>query len=68
MKKFKNEAGFTLIELVVIIVILGILAVVAVPRYLNITAEAEKGVATGVTGALRGSIAITKKNAGRVRR
>lgn len=58
MKKFRNEAGFTLIELVVIIVILGIMAVIAVPKYLDIRAEAEQGVATGVTGALRGSIAI----------
>ena len=58
MKKFQNEAGFTLIELVVIIVILGILAVIAVPKYLDIRAQAEQGVANGVTSALRGAIAI----------
>ena len=59
MKKFRNEKGFTLIELIVIIVILGILAVVAVPKYLDLRAEAEKGTAKGVTAALRGAIAIS---------
>jgi len=58
MKRLKNEGGFTLIELVVVIVILGVLAVIAVPKYLDIRAQAEQGVANGVTAALRGAIAI----------
>ena len=59
MKKFRNEKGFTLIELIVIIVILGILSVVAVPKYLDLRADAEKGTAKGVTAALRGAVAIS---------
>jgi len=58
MKTLNNQRGFTLIELVVVIVILGVLAVIAVPKYLDIREEAEKGVASGVTAALRGAIAI----------
>jgi len=36
----KNEAGFTLIELVIVIVILGILASVAIPKYEDMREQA----------------------------
>jgi len=36
-----NSKGFTLIELIVVIVILGILAVTAVPKYINLKADAQ---------------------------
>lgn len=40
-KLWKNEKGFTLMEIVIVIVILGILALLAIPRLLGFTEQAE---------------------------
>lgn len=53
-----NQKGFTLMELILIIVILGILAISALPRYLNLAAEAERVERDGIVGAVRSGIAL----------
>ncbi len=52
----KKNAGFTLIELIMIIVILGILAVVAVPKYFSLTTSANQAAEEGVVGGVRSGI------------
>ena len=54
----RQQSGFTLIELIIVIVILGALAVVALPRFVNLQAEAEEASADGVFGAAQAAAAI----------
>ncbi|HHQ4661175.1 MULTISPECIES: prepilin-type N-terminal cleavage/methylation domain-containing protein [Aeromonas] len=49
----KKQAGFTLIELVIVIIILGILAVTAAPKFLNLQDDANEAAAQGVAAAIK---------------
>jgi len=58
----RNQAGFTLIELVIIIVVLGILAAVAIPKYFNMIDDAKESACKGALGGLRSGISIYYAN------
>lgn len=63
MNRVKNQAGFTLIELVVVIVILGILAATAAPRFINLAGDARQSVMEGVNGSIQSAISLAHSKA-----
>jgi MSHA pilin protein MshA len=53
-----RQAGFTLVELVVVIIVLGILAAFAVPRFMGIDTQARIASVNSLAGTLRSTAAM----------
>jgi MSHA pilin protein MshA len=54
----KRNAGFTLIELVIVIIVLGILAATAVPKFINLQDDAKASAMKGVEASLHSAANI----------
>jgi MSHA pilin protein MshA len=54
----RSEAGFTIIELVVVIALLGLLAAIALPKFADLTNEARTASLAGVRGGFTAAIQI----------
>lgn len=52
------QRGFTLIELVMVIVLIGVLAAVAVPKFIDLSGDANQAATTGVAGSLSSASSI----------
>lgn len=57
-KRLNTQQGFTFIELVAVVILIGLLSAVALPRFLNVTDDAQRAAVEGVAGGLSTAIAM----------
>jgi MSHA pilin protein MshB len=56
----RKQAGFTLIELVIVVVILGFLAVTAIPKFIDLTDQAKQANIEGMAGGFATGVSLVR--------
>lgn len=60
MNMHRKQSGFSLIELVIVVVVLGLLAATALPRFLDVTDDAEDATVEGVAGGYATGVGLIR--------
>lgn len=60
MKTMRSQTGFTIIELIIVIIVLGLLASTALPKFTDVSEQAEDAVIESTAGAFATAVGLVR--------